>query len=367
MLGENNVNSSINLLTEYSLSNLGFLPAKPLKTLGSKYEEWEKIVANLPELNSGKKIRDAVNNMPLFDTNFSSLHEYHLAYTILTLMTNSYLHSHGVDDTAKKLPRQLAIPLVDVSKKLGIAPILTHAAVDLYNWELIDTKKPFTLDNIKSLYSMTGTMDESWFYLIMTAIEGASGPLLLEVCKYIADETSLDKLFRVAHEKLEEINMIIRRMPEKCKPEVFYGKLRFFLSGCDNGLIFEGVSDEALFYGGGSAAQSTLLPIIDAIFGVTHNDKYFEKILKYMPEKHVKFLNLVRDKFISNKNDIANNRDTFNAGLEQLLSFRKYHMNLVQQYIFRFVPTDKGTGGTDPRIFLGDAIKETRQASNKNN
>lgn len=78
--------------------------------------------------------------------------------------------------------------MIDSANSIGIIPVLTNAAVDLYNWSLInenedqldyepteqEKQKKKCLINFKNIminYTMTNTKDEHWFYLIMIAIE----------------------------------------------------------------------------------------------------------------------------------------------------------------------------------------------------
>ena len=85
-------------------------------------------------------------------------------------------------------PFQLGKIWHDSAESIGIVPILTNAAVDLYNWSKInenedplnyepteeEKKNKNCMINFKNIminYTMTNTKDEHWFYLIMIAIE----------------------------------------------------------------------------------------------------------------------------------------------------------------------------------------------------
>ena len=49
------------------------------------------------------------------------------------------------------IPESIAVPWYLVSQELGIPPVLTHAAVDLFNWKLKNPSLPFSLENIEPM------------------------------------------------------------------------------------------------------------------------------------------------------------------------------------------------------------------------
>ena len=54
---------------------------------------------------------------------------------------------------------------------------------------------------------------------------------------------------------MKEINKVVNQLEEKCSPEFFFDTLRPWLSGWDqNGVIYEGVSEQPLKFSGGSGA-----------------------------------------------------------------------------------------------------------------
>ncbi len=355
--------SNSTILTEYCISEYGFLPKSPLMTLGGKYRIWEQIATNLPTTNKNKSTRKFIDEMPLLEVSDLSLEQCQLAYTTLTLMTHSYLWCLGSQNRSSTIPKQLAVPLVAVSNRLGIAPILTHAAVDLYNWKLINENESPHLDNLQSLYTMTGTIDESWFYLIMTAIEAIGGQILINIVKYVNKEITIDELLTTCLGCILKIIMVIKRLKEKCAPEIFFHVLRIYLNGWENGIIYEGVSEKPLSYVGGSAAQSTLIPVLDALFDIKHKNNFFTKMHKYMPEKHVKFLDYVKNN-VNLEKDIKNqkSKELYDLCITELVNFRKAHLTIAHQYVFHFTGDDaKGTGGTNAKNDLTESIQETRK------
>jgi indoleamine 2,3-dioxygenase len=435
------------IFDRFDLTDYGFLPSSPIprfcnEEIRSDHPthvcgancQWEKVMNDLHLHNSDEDTRQVIMDLPDFD--LKAITEDALlkrSYVILTLFANSYVWCGK--PFAQTLPSKLAVPLHEVSKQLGIAPILTHASVDLYNWELEDPDLPFSLDNLKSQDLLTGTPDEQWFYLIMVAIEQVGGNVIKRMLdiqqmmegpketrflpgmfssvwtsaignsvKWVFDYSKMEQALNDIDIDLKKMCAIIKRMKEKCQPDVFWNVLRPYLAGWENnehlphGLIYEGVSDTPFEYCGGSAAQSSLFASIDAAFGVEHADDYFEKIKMYMPAKHRDFILYVKDsiqikEYVESEGDNTL-KEAFDKVISTIKEFRQLHHGLVIRYILRMVrketnaatdgtestdkseadddsnsstrgddnSSDKGTGGTDLRTFLKTSIKETEDA-----
>lgn len=105
------------------------------------------------------------DQMPLLSSNFLQKHkELRLAHLALSMMTMGYVWEEGEKDTVevtncllvflflfllppvfcflsysfKILPRSLAVPYWEVSQRLGLPPIITHADAVLANWKRKD-------------------------------------------------------------------------------------------------------------------------------------------------------------------------------------------------------------------------------------
>ena len=76
------------------------------------------------------------------------------------------------------LPDALAIPFCEVAERLGVPPMLSHAAFALYGYHRLDVTQPITVENLRSALSWTSTPDESWFFLLTTHIEAIGGQAL---------------------------------------------------------------------------------------------------------------------------------------------------------------------------------------------
>lgn len=81
-------------LEDYGISPVnGFLPAEaPLETLPEFYTKWEWIARNLQPLLLSKRIRVAVEELPILPTvNLRTDAEWRRAYVVLAFMLHGYI------------------------------------------------------------------------------------------------------------------------------------------------------------------------------------------------------------------------------------------------------------------------------------
>lgn len=334
---------------QFDISALGFLPAAPLPETPNPL--WEDLAQNL----ATKKVSENLDNLPEF-----TWHEPKRAYALLSILENKYFY----ETKSKTLPAKIAVPLWQVSQQLGIKPTLTHASVDLFNWSYINGTD-FNLENLKTFYTLSPyTKDESWFYLITTAIEGIGAPILealINFTLYPSDPAAYATL-TVIYNTLLKMTDIMRRMYDNCRQEIFYNEIRHYLGGPTN-VNYESIPElQNVTYKGGSGAQSTLIACIDKALGVEHESGYFTEILEYMPAKHRQFIKYVEENVTA---QIAyRTRKTnkmYNKCIRALVQYRETHKLLIKKYINRFESADgaKGTGGTEIKTFIDASIKET--------
>ncbi|CAG8547176.1 6136_t:CDS:2 [Dentiscutata heterogama] len=277
-------------LEDYDISPVtGFLPSTPpLRRLPSYYEPWEVLLDNFHVLMLAGRLRSSINKLSVLDTNFlKTLAEYHRAFLVLSSLAHGYVWDK-FDEVSDRLPACIAKPWVKVSDYLGISPVVNHAAVVLWNWRLIFPDKPFDLNNLATLFTFSNTLDESWFYLVTTAIEGFGGRALTAIMSAIhaikvGNNQNLTVALRDINSTIVDINATLQRMHEKCDPYVFYWMVRPYLNGWENedrlprGLIYEGVdgNDEngnPIYrrYVGASAGQSALIQALDIALNIEH-------------------------------------------------------------------------------------------------
>ncbi len=368
------------ILKEFNIdSNRGFLPTiDPIIKLSDKFSEWDKLGKEMSSLLMSGDFRKAVLDLP--DLDISTIEdgpELERAMLLLSMFANAFV---WCDDKPKKIiPSSIAIPLHKIATRSGRPPITSHASIVLNNWKRIDTQKSLELENLKTIQNFLGGIDEDWFFLTAVAIEYAGAKALF--ASLIALEAASKRNYEEVYHNLDKVVLsmeksasILQRIPEKCAPEVFYFKIRPFLSGWpDKGVIYEGVSDDPMKFIGGSAAQSSLLQSIDLILGVSHNhpdsSPFLLEMRNYMPRKHRNFIKYLQSQiplkdYIDNSG-ISELKEKLNLCFESLEAFRDKHMKIALKYIKRQGRDEKkylGTGGTDFVSFLNRTKTETEKS-----
>lgn len=186
----------------------------------------------------------------------------------------------------QRLPPSISIPFLVVSKHLEVPPVATYAGLCLWNFKPLFVDEPIDqLENLYTLTTFTGSLDESWFYLVSVAIEARGAPILPTMLDAIAaarrdDGRTVTACLRSFAERLDDLGSLLQRMYENCDPHVFYHRIRPFLAGSKNmgdaglprGVVYEDGSGRETYrqYSGGSNAQSSLIQFFDLVLGVEH-------------------------------------------------------------------------------------------------
>ncbi|XP_054629628.1 indoleamine 2,3-dioxygenase 1 [Dunckerocampus dactyliophorus] len=384
---------------------LGFILPEPLQKLPPYYQPWMDIAHQVPELVLAHELRSRVNKMPQLSTQFLQKHrELRLAHLALSVMTMGYVWQESENDTVEMLPCTLAVPFWEVSQRLGLPPIITHADAVLANWRKKDPEGPFDMENLELLLSLPGGESVRGFFIVTLMVEIAAIPALRNIPKVINGARCGDS--KAVATALEEISQSIDSMAVRLKlmqvhvdPSVFYGIMRIFLSGWkDNpcmpkGLVYEGVQTEPMEYSGGSAAQSSLLHCFDELLGVKHEDKsgaFLTRMRNYMLPAHKQLIQDIslQPSLRTFVQEQANEHltEAFQKCVAKLLALRSYHITIVTRFItipaakarqlrnqsrdseaeiISKAPTaleERGTGGTGMMSFLKTVRNQTRDA-----
>ncbi|KAL1902094.1 Indoleamine 2,3-dioxygenase [Ceratocystis pirilliformis] len=348
----------------------GFLPdALPLTRLPDPYyNKWEAVMANLQALILSRRLRGVIDRLPVLSTiGLEDEAEWRRAYMMLCFMAHAYIW--GDDRPEEKLPRCISAPLLEVSKHLELPPVATYAAVCLWNFKPLFIDEDIdNLENLSTLNTFTGSLDESWFYLVSVAIEARGAPsigLLLKTIQAVRDndpDTAASCLRHLA-ELLTDLTTLLERIHERCAPFVFYNQIRPFLAGSRNmadaglpsGVLYEDARGYTEYrqYAGGSNAQSSLIQFFDIALGISHRPtgqksdgnsmssrhSFMEEMLQYMPGGHARFLRDVelvaniREYVHTNAEDQPQLSLAYDACIAMLSAFRDKHINIVTRYI----------------------------------
>jgi indoleamine 2,3-dioxygenase len=400
----------IPVLADYGISPThGFLPdVLPLTRLPDPYyNKWEAIVANLQGLILSKRLRGVVDRLPVLDTiGLEHDAEWRRAYMLLCFMAHGYIW--GGDSPSDRLPASISVPLLKVSEHLEVPPVATYAAVCLWNFKPLFMDEDIdNLENLATLTTFTGALDESWFYLVSVAMEARGAPIIPLMLTAIAAarENDAEAVTRCLHtfaERLDDLTTLLQRMHESCDPHIFYHRIRPFLAGSKNmaeaglpnGVLYEDGSGNETYrqYAGGSNAQSSLFQFFDIVLGIehrptgekkpTHPDSeregrapppkhnFIMEMRRYMPGPHARFLADVQA--VANIRDFvethSGNRPlavAYDACLSMLRALRDKHIAIVTRYIV--IPSrevrarSRSPEATRRKVNLATASRQPRQ------
>lgn len=364
-------------LADYGISPThGFLPdVLPLSRLPDPYyNKWEAIVANLQALVLSRRLRGVVDKLPILSTiGLEHDAEWRRAYSLLGFMAHAYIW--GGDKPSDRLPPPISVPLLQISERLEIPPVATYAAVCLWNFKPLFMDEDIdNLENLATLSTFTGSLDESWFYLVSVAIEARGAPIITLMLTAIAaarhgDSATVTRCLRTFAERLADLTDLLQRMHESCDPIIFYNRIRPFLAGSKNmteaglprGVLYEDGSGTETYrqYSGGSNAQSSLIQFFDIALGIEHRPtgesrnsvtsdsergrassrhNFIMEMRRYMPGPHARFLNDVSEVANIREYIESNPRDSqlclaYDACLAMLSNFRDKHIAIVTRYI----------------------------------
>jgi indoleamine 2,3-dioxygenase len=367
----------------------GFLPTQdPLTRLPKVFDAWEEVANQLPKLLATDQIHRTIRDLPPFP--LDDLHERReLERAMLLLSYLGHAYVWGGSRPERVLPPRLAVPWYQVAGKLGRPPVLSYSSYALHNFFRFDPSREVECGNLALIQNFLGGIDEEWFILIHVDIERKAAPAIaaLPACLETAaagEAEQLEALLAVVEASLKAMHTTMLRMPEHCDPYIYYHRVRPYIHGWKNhpdlpaGVVYDGV--EA--YGGGpqqfrgeTGAQSSIIPALDAMLGVTHQQDalslYLYEMRTYMPPEHRAFIEWLEGQtsvrgFVQRCCRLPLT-SIFNACTEAVENFRSLHLEYAAKYIFHQAQTDSknphavGTGGTPFMPYLKKHRDETGQ------
>ncbi|KAH9832924.1 Indoleamine 2,3-dioxygenase [Rhodofomes roseus] len=413
----------------------GFFPPAPLPRLPAEFCIWETALATAPGVlalgkdrseealsrrSDGAWWRSTIRSWPVKDVSIlrEDIRLLQRAHMVLASLMHYYVHSLPPTDTALIVPKSIAIPLVEVSRVLGIAPVLTFADTVLWNWELVDPALPVSADNMRYLTTFSGTDTERGFYLASAAVE-LKGVEMLDIFNRFqslprssyTDAHAIAQLARDLNQLanvIDGLTEIFKSMRETVDPHDFYWVVRPWWAGATSkgpnhpGWVLEGVpnGDSAHFdLGGASAGQSSVMHALDVFLDIDHRLAshrtpapternrhadlgFMQRMWRYMPGKHREYLTRLRSvRPVAERTPGL--REPYNAAVAALKKLRDFHIRIVAIYVVtkadstppeRFAPEGgddaegtqkdgpaRGTGGSE----VSNLLKAGRDATNR--
>ena len=365
----------------------GFLPKPdPIELLPKEYSLIEQIAADLPSLVASKKFRKLVRKMSIIDYSDAPDEYLERLMMIHSYFASAYVWGSEEDEEEKFIPKGIAIPLVYLAKKVRRPPILSYASYCMHNWR-VSPGQQIDVDTIQLLQNFVDCEDEDWFILIHVDIEAKGGMAISAIQEsrtavWKEDPQSLQTGLKNLVSAIKAMNTTFTRMPEKCRPEVYFNKVRPYIHGF-NDVVYEGCfTDRPQSFRGETGAQSSLVPAIQNALGIRHKDStltvHLDDMRRYMPPAHRGYLKEleasvlpytnrdrgihpeqfdIRKMVIELKNKSLT--DDYNHCIEQIWKFRNLHFEYAVKYIHEKVTDPTGTGGTPFMKWLDQLTQET--------
>ncbi|MCE5294733.1 MAG: indoleamine 2,3-dioxygenase, partial [Chlamydiales bacterium] len=306
--------------------------------------------------------------------------EQERAMQILSYIGHAYVWGHK--EPPQSIPAILAKPWYEVATKCNRLPVLSYASYALTNWKRINKNGPIDLGNIVLIQNFLGGIDEEWFILIHVAIEAQSIPAL-NACLDIVHSNNASEIeasLKIVEKALKNMCETLDRMPEACDPYIYYTRVRPYIFGWKNhplfpnGLIYEGVYDnKPQQFRGETGAQSSIIPTLDGLLGITHTQDmlytYLQEMRQYMPKPHREFLAYIESQSKLRSFVQANPalKPLYNSCITLINRFRQTHLKYAATYIQKQHqataenPTAVGTGGTPFMTYLKKHQDETEK------
>ena len=196
----------------------GFLPSQdPLQRLPyARYHLWEDLADDLPKLLGARlgQARGPLRQLPVLLTDkLITDAELRRAHLLLCLFAHAYVW--GGPEPLDEIPEGIARPLWEVSKRLGMPPVLGHPSIVLYNWRRLDAEADICMENLSTLNNFFDGRDESWFYLITVELEqrGAASvvPMMLltdAIQRYYEEQRHSATLQRRTGTEMSAVDMV---------------------------------------------------------------------------------------------------------------------------------------------------------------
>jgi indoleamine 2,3-dioxygenase len=365
----------------------GFLPVQdPLRQLPGVFDAWESVALGLPKLLASDQVRRTIAQLPPFPIEaINEGRERERAMILLSYLGHAYVW--GEARPALSLPARLAVPWHQIAQSLGRPPVLSHSSYALHNFFRFDPSREIECGNLGLIQNFLGGIDEEWFILIHVEIERKAAPAMavLQNCLDAVEAGEgerLEALLSQVESSVRSMNATLRRMPEWCDPYIYYHRVRPYIHGWRNhpdlpdGVIYEGVDaygGRPQQFRGETGAQSSIVPALDAMLGVTHYEDalslYLKEMRAYMPPQHRAFIESLESRapvraFVDHSGS-QTLTSGFNACAEALEDFRSLHLEYAASYVFHQAQTNPknphavGTGGTPFMEYLKKHRDET--------
>ncbi|KAJ6652338.1 hypothetical protein lerEdw1_012700, partial [Lerista edwardsae] len=328
--------------------DFGFLLPNPLKELPPFYGSWTEIVSQLSYLIENHQLRSRVDKLPLLSTQHLRGHrELSLAHMVLSFITMGYIWQEGETGTVKVLPQNIAVPFEELSRALGLPPILVHMDFVLVNW-----KKKDPSGNLEPIVCSPGGESTRAFILVTFLVEKAAAPGIKAVAQAVSsilqpNNRLLEEALQGLAKSLKDMMAMMKKMHEYVNPDIFYAVTRLFFSGTVL-LASSPVADK--MDNGRDTAQAAMLNVkrkakdrssmfhsIAPFFLCPLLAAFLHGMREYMPPRHQAFIKEIQAAPPLRKHILSSgSKDlcgAYNQCVAALVDLRTYHVAIVTKFI----------------------------------
>ncbi len=355
-----------------SFTEHGFLPeTDPLQEFGheSPLAVLDEIGRDLPSLlqDSGFRERARKFEIPPWtepDDPAATIPGLRLRYVRLGFLASAYINQVG-EPPVSLLPRNLAVPLCDVCRRLARPPILSYDGYALYNWKRFDRSKPIALGTIDTIQNFVHLYDEHWFILVHVEIEQIAAQLLSGIDlaargSRVGGRGGRHSGAGPGRKQRETTDCRPPPHPRKDGPGPVLQNVPTvhpLLRTCG----LRGGRCQADGLPRRDRAQSSIMPTLVALMKIPHRPSlltnHLAEMQNFMPQEHRRLIAEVQR--LGDLRPLAE-KDVYNEVLEAMATFREVHYGWANEYINQRVSDPRGTGGTPYMQWLAQLIAETR-------
>ena len=380
----------------------GFFPNdKPLDKLPIKYDIINKILDEIKVYFSKTKSENELypwesklKELPIFD--FSDIKSKQLlaalqrdycflasAYSLETTHNKTGSENKDYGIARDYLPKQLAIPLIQLSKLNDTLPWLDYAfGYGLNNAILKENSDPTNYKSYETIRTFTGIDSESGFINVHVAMVAQSGNLLKyqQKCLLYLSKNKREKFNKSLQKHYEILKSIIdtlQTMWKACKYNEYLFFRTFIMGQKGNKKCYPNESInynlenniiEKHSYRGETGAQDSIIPSVDSFLQLKYPKnkltEYLYDLRKYRPKDHQLYINFMKDnsEMLKIKEYCMKNTESsiiLLKNLNCLRMFRKKHWNLTKKYIIQNTKHPTATGGTPITTWLPNQLGAT--------
>lgn len=337
----------------------------------------ETLLRELPDLTDEvDKVRDDLRVVGALYRDYCFLASAYL----LEPCHERHVKGEGYGLGRQRLPAVLARPLARVAEFSGFKPFMEYAgSYALFNYRLEDPALGMGYSNLRLVRAFEHGLDhsssEAGFVLVHVDMVQNSGLLVQGAVNTLsACGNGNRKAFNAGLEGVVEamvkVNGVMDGMWKKSKPND-YNSFRTFIFGITkqsmfpHGVVYEGVSEEAMSFRGESGANDSMIPLCDNLLEISMPETPLTEILSdfrsYRPGNHRQFLEWVKERaqdvgvrgyaMMDRKSAVL-----YLHALNQVRDFRWRHWCFTREYILKKTTHPTATGGSPIVLWLPNQL-----------